>query len=46
VFERLTSVTFSAYSVGWRYRVPGLRKYAEGLPKELVEMTETLPWVN
>lgn len=37
---------FSPCSVGCTYDVRGLRGHAEGLLKELVEMAESLPWVD
>jgi hypothetical protein len=38
--------TFSLCETGCRYGAIGLRKYAEGLLKELVEMAKDLPWAN
>ena len=37
---------FPLCEVSCRYNTSGLRKYAEGLLKELVEMAENLPWVD
>jgi len=37
---------FSLCRVGCKYGVAGLRNYAEGLLNELVEMAESLPWVD
>jgi len=39
-------VQFSLCGVKCRFGVAGLQKYAEGLLKELVEMAESLPWVD
>ena len=38
--------TFSPCKVGCKYDVSGLRGYAEGLLSKLVEMAESLPWVD
>jgi len=37
-------LTFTPCGESCRYNIPGLREYAEGLLKDLVEMAEELPW--
>ena len=37
-------LTFSPCGENCRYNIQGLREYAEGLLKDLVDMAETLPW--
>jgi len=39
-------VTFQQCHSGCRYSTPGVRRYVEGLVNELVEMAESLAWVD